>query len=43
MMKAVPEADVVITNPTHYAVALRYDADSMQAPVAGPRLGAGHG
>lgn len=33
MMKAVPEADVVITNPTHYAVALRYDSESMQAPV----------
>lgn len=33
MMKAVPEADVVIINPTHYAIALRYDADSMQAPV----------
>jgi flagellar biosynthetic protein FlhB len=27
MMAAVPEADVVITNPTHYAVALAYTAD----------------
>ncbi len=33
MMEAVPEADVVITNPTHYAIALRYDQHSMQAPV----------
>ena len=32
MMTAVPPADVVVTNPTHYAVALRYDADNMQAP-----------
>lgn len=33
MMEAVPEADVVITNPTHYAVALSYDQFSMNAPV----------
>ena len=33
MMEAVPQADVVITNPTHYAVALRYDQLRMQAPV----------
>ena len=33
MMEAVPDADVVITNPTHYAVALRYDQFDMQAPV----------
>lgn len=33
MIAAVPEADVVITNPTHYAVALRYDAENMNAPV----------
>lgn len=33
MMQAVPEADVVITNPTHYSVALRYDPDSMETPV----------
>lgn len=33
MMDAVPKADVVITNPTHYAVALRYDQSRMAAPV----------
>ncbi len=33
MMQAVPEADVVITNPTHFAVALLYDRDSSDAPV----------
>ena len=33
MMDAVPDADVIITNPTHYAVALRYDQSNMQAPV----------
>lgn len=33
MMAAVPTASVVITNPTHYAVALRYDHGSMGAPV----------
>lgn len=32
MMQAVPEADVVITNPTHYAVALKYDMETMLAP-----------
>lgn len=32
MMEAVPMADVVVTNPTHYAVALKYDGDQMQAP-----------
>ena len=32
MMAAVPEADVVITNPTHYAVALKYDGETMEAP-----------
>ncbi len=32
-MASVPEADVVITNPTHYAVALKYDPDSMNTPV----------
>jgi flagellar biosynthetic protein FlhB len=32
MMAAVPGADVVVTNPTHYAVALRYDGDA-PAPV----------
>jgi flagellar biosynthetic protein FlhB len=33
MMAAVPDADVVITNPTHYAVALKYDPDKGAAPV----------
>jgi len=32
MMQSVPEADVVITNPTHYAIALKYDPDVMDAP-----------
>ncbi|MBT3979057.1 MAG: flagellar biosynthesis protein FlhB [Rhodospirillaceae bacterium] len=32
MMAEVPDADVVITNPTHFAVALKYDAESMAAP-----------
>ncbi|GAB3748424.1 flagellar biosynthesis protein FlhB [Lysobacter olei] len=32
MMEAVPSADVVVVNPTHYAVALKYDADKMRAP-----------
>lgn len=33
MMQEVPKADVVITNPTHYAVALRYDQEEMGAPI----------
>jgi flagellar biosynthesis protein FlhB len=33
MMAAVPESDVVITNPTHYAVALKYDSTNMKAPM----------
>ncbi|HPR46085.1 MAG TPA: flagellar type III secretion system protein FlhB, partial [Ottowia sp.] len=33
MMSEVPKADVVVTNPTHYAVALRYEAGRMGAPV----------
>lgn len=33
MMQDVPGADVVITNPTHYAVALKYDQNTMAAPV----------
>ncbi|MGN0151374.1 MAG: flagellar biosynthesis protein FlhB [Wujia sp.] len=33
MMQSIPEADVVITNPTHFAVALRYDNTESQAPV----------
>ena len=32
MMAAIPTADVVITNPTHYAVALVYDIEKMEAP-----------
>jgi flagellar biosynthetic protein FlhB len=32
MMAEVPEADVVITNPTHYAVALKYEYQKMKAP-----------
>ncbi|NGZ75490.1 flagellar biosynthesis protein FlhB [Saccharibacillus sp. VR-M41] len=32
MMQDVPTADVIITNPTHYAVALKYDGTQMQAP-----------
>lgn len=33
MMQEVPKADVVVVNPTHYAVALRYDEKRMRAPV----------
>lgn len=33
MMQSVPEADVVITNPTHFAVALKYDEGVARAPV----------
>lgn len=33
MMAAVPTADVVVTNPTHYAVALKYEAGGMGAPT----------
>lgn len=32
MMAAVPKADVVITNPTHFAVAIRYEPETMNAP-----------
>lgn len=32
-LSAVPEADVVITNPTHYSVALKYDPESMETPI----------
>ncbi|SEM76167.1 flagellar biosynthesis protein FlhB [Nitrosomonas marina] len=32
MMSEIPEADVIVTNPTHYAVALRYKSNSMRAP-----------
>ncbi len=33
MMQEVPKADVVITNPTHYAIALRYDEQISDAPL----------
>ena len=33
MMSKVPQADVVVTNPTHYAVALQYAADGGRAPM----------
>jgi flagellar biosynthetic protein FlhB len=33
MLQEVPKADVVITNPTHYSVALRYDEKRMRAPI----------
>ncbi|GGW73710.1 flagellar biosynthesis protein FlhB [Alteromonas halophila] len=33
MMQDVPEADVVVTNPTHFSVAIKYDEDGSRAPV----------
>lgn len=33
MMQEVPNADVVITNPTHYAIAIKYDDGKMDAPI----------
>ncbi len=33
MMQDLPKADVVITNPTHYAVAIRYERDTDRAPI----------
>lgn len=33
MMSNVPKADVVITNPTHFSVAIQYDADTMTSPI----------
>ncbi|KAG1373505.1 hypothetical protein G6F59_018490 [Rhizopus arrhizus] len=33
MMEAVPTADVVVVNPTHYAVALKYEGGAMNAPT----------
>lgn len=32
MMDAIPTADVIVTNPTHYAVALKYESGAMRAP-----------
>jgi len=45
MMEDVPAADVIVTNPTHYAVALRYDQEGSGAPTVvakGADLIAGH-
>ena len=33
MISEVPKADVIVTNPTHFAIALKYDNDVMDAPV----------
>lgn len=33
MMSSVPDADVVVTNPTHYAVAIKYDKSKAPAPI----------
>ena len=33
MMSEVPHADVVVTNPTHYAVAIKYDEEKSHAPI----------
>lgn len=33
MMEEVPKADVIVTNPTHFSVALRYDQENMAAPI----------
>ncbi len=33
MLQDVPKADVIVTNPTHFAVALRYDEKKMRAPI----------
>ena len=41
MMQAVPRADVVITNPTHLAIAVRFDPETMDAPMVLAK-GAGH-
>jgi flagellar biosynthetic protein FlhB len=43
MLLDVPKADVIVTNPTHFAVALRYDRKTMKAPkivAKGTRLNA---
>jgi flagellar biosynthetic protein FlhB len=41
MMAEVPRADVVVTNPTHLAVAIRYDSKKMDSPIVVAK-GAGH-
>lgn len=33
MMAEIPKADVIITNPTHYAIAIRYDSEISDAPI----------
>ncbi len=33
MMQRLPEADVVITNPTHFAAAIKYDKNAAEAPI----------
>ncbi len=33
MMEAIPDADVIVTNPTHFAVALKYDVEKSNAPI----------
>lgn len=33
MMQAIPKADVVITNPTHFAAAIMYDKATSEAPI----------
>ena len=33
MMADVPQADVIVTNPTHISVAIRYDSSEMESPV----------
>ena len=33
MMSAVPDADVVVTNPTHISVAIKYDMENFSAPM----------
>jgi len=33
MMEAIPDADVIITNPTHFSVAIKYDQDNMRVPI----------
>ena len=33
MMQEVPKADVIITNPTHFAIALKYDENNTDAPI----------
>ena len=37
MMQEVPKADVIITNPTHYAIALKYDEEKRMLPMLSPR------